>query len=436
MSPKQYPLAGFVVGVLLLQGSSSGADDSRPLGGSVRDGDNRPVVQEQVSIEQGGSYLTSNSGEFEFPPPDSHKTDPSAIRFHVRNWVVVKPCELVNGRAYLGAASFDITVYKRRDKRLLDFTRGAIYLPCLVQEMVSNFRLTKDPPADSRTSAAPDYPNPRRHDDRTIRVAWTTSFQKASEDEDPLGRNEFTLRKSEEEGFSPGELLFALNEWAKSPGDTYHRGLAALYNGKYSEAASLINESIHSSELASVGRFVALARAEYEQGHLEAARSALLKALELHPTDAIVKTDLDVVSRAATEAIPEKKRTDGADLASPQGTGGNPNPPIQTTTYIEKAIIALIGLVALSLLLYYVYKLLVKVLEEDFNRRFRNESFRKESVSKRREASVITPVVAAFILSSVYSAFRSVGGRPPEHIEQMIHKVRGTEERPSAGMGA
>jgi len=436
MSLKQGCLAAFILGLILAQ-TTARADDARPLSGSVRDGDNRAVAQEEVLIEQVGSYLTSNSGEFEFPVPDPHRHDPASIRFHVKNWVVVKPCELQNGRAYLeGAASFDITVYRLSDKRLLDVTQGLIYIPCVVQEMVSNFRLTRHPPARSKTSTVPESPTSRQDKTRIMSVGWSSSFREASDDADPLGRNEFTLKKAEEMGFSARELVSALNEWAKTPGDQYHRGLAALYEGRYPEAASLIADSIHSAGTAPVGHYVALARAEYEQGHLEAAKSALLKALELHPTDAIIKADLDLASGAPAESIPPRPNGE-TELPPPQGSAGGGAHPVQTTPNILIVIIfTLAGIVALSLLLYYVYRLLVRVLEEEFNRRIESPPLRLEPASEHRQADPRKVAVAVFILHSLYSTFRSVGGRPPEQVERMIQQVRETQERPSAGMGA
>ena len=89
-----------------------------------------------------------------------------------------------------------------------------------------------------------------------------------------VANDEFLARKAKELGFSVEELKAAIAEWAKSVEDPYEKGLAALHELRYAEASQYISASIPSPPGAFLERYVPLARAEYEQGHLPAAESA------------------------------------------------------------------------------------------------------------------------------------------------------------------
>jgi tetratricopeptide (TPR) repeat protein len=112
-------------------------------------------------------------------------------------------------------------------------------------------------------------------------------------------------------GLTPAQLASAINEWAKSPEHGYDKGLAALYRGRYAEAASLLSKSIPSPPGKLLFRYVPAARAEYELGNYKAAESALRQVAAVYREDPIVLNDLAVVlSREAkySEAKPMFER--------------------------------------------------------------------------------------------------------------------------------
>src|SRR5215470_16897193 len=88
--------------------------------GIVRDGDDQAVAQEEVSIDGGGAFQTSDRGEFAFPSSQGIDID-SEVRFHVKHWIIVKPCESRNGRMFLPPPQrvVELEVYLPTDNRLL-----------------------------------------------------------------------------------------------------------------------------------------------------------------------------------------------------------------------------------------------------------------------------------------------------------------------------
>src|SRR6266851_4283720 len=92
-----------------------------------------------VRIEGSGSTETSDSGEFTFPLSGNLKVGYAAI-FHVTNWVILKPCELKNGRTYLrdpAAEPIEIFVLPPRDPRLKSATATESIIGCLIEEEAS-----------------------------------------------------------------------------------------------------------------------------------------------------------------------------------------------------------------------------------------------------------------------------------------------------------
>ncbi len=91
------------------------------------------------------------------------------------------------------------------------------------------------------------------------------------------------------------ELKSGIAEWGEGAKDPYLRGLFDLYSGRYEEAGTLIRESLSASEADLVEKNLALASAEYAQGHYQAAESALLKARPLCPENPLILNALGVV---------------------------------------------------------------------------------------------------------------------------------------------
>jgi hypothetical protein len=139
--------------------------------GVVRSADGE-VANEEVHIDGHGKYLTSDSGEFVFPPLQGLEVGSEAI-FHVKNWVVVHPCELKNGRMYLPSKSvtIEINVLQRGDPRLIKVAAVGSIMRCLIEEDASQFN---PKPASARPPRAflPDQGQPLLAQDTEPTSFW------------------------------------------------------------------------------------------------------------------------------------------------------------------------------------------------------------------------------------------------------------------------
>ena len=278
-----------------------------------------------VRIEGAGSTSTSDSGEFTFPLSGSLKVGYPAT-FHVTNWVVVKPCELKNGRTYLhdpAAEPIEVLVLPPHDHRLLSAVKTGSLIDCIIEEEAS--KITPKPPTNSgpRSSSSRDehgplqYPVHRNEIRSGIEVRPDTSrphmlkaMYRSAPSRDSIApespnstavevpdREGFLAEKARELGVSAAELKSAIRIWKRSTGGSYQKGLAALDDGRFEEAVRYISESLSSPD-ANVLRNVPLAYAEYQQALYPAAESALKKALAVHPDDPIIVNNLGAVLMA------------------------------------------------------------------------------------------------------------------------------------------
>ena len=309
-----------------------------------------------VRIEGAGTTSTTDSGEFTFPFTGALKVGYPAT-FHVTNWVIVKPCELKNGRTYLHdpvAEPIELLVLPPHDPRLLSVAESGSLIDCIIEEEASQIA-PKSPATAGPRSASPTgehSPLPEPAPPHTIRSGMETnshilgphlveaayrpmpdqdSVAPASPkpaDADIPNRDAFLAAKAAELGVSTAELKSAIGIWKRSVESLYEKGLAALDDLRYEEAIRYITESL-SSPHADVLRNVPLAFAEYQQGLYPAAESALRKALAVHPDDPIVKNNLGAVLMAEarySEAELEASRT----LAIDEKTLGPNNPKVAT----------------------------------------------------------------------------------------------------------
>jgi hypothetical protein len=233
--------------------------------GIVSNIDDHPVKEETVEIQTGGAYTTSQRGEFTFPASGNIDVN-SEVLFHVRNWVVLKPCELRNGRMYLPPPNrnIDIIVVGPRDPRLRVLAAAQELMGCLVEEAVSRFDISLARQGAART---PD-------------------------------QDKFVASKAAEFVIPQDELESAISRWLAMAHDDYDQGLADLYLGQYAKAKDLIGGSIVPSNRQLVlKRYVPLARAKYGLGDVEGARADLNRVRSEHPTDSIVQRDLGIISQ-------------------------------------------------------------------------------------------------------------------------------------------
>jgi tetratricopeptide (TPR) repeat protein len=296
-------------------------------------GDGPLIAREQVTIEGAGQYMTDDHGEFEFDLAGDLRVGGEA-RFHVyhvnsairvQQWIVIHPCEIENGRTLslpaVGSKPIPIRVLPKGDPRLISLIRDQSILECIIEEAASKFKPIarsrgpdRNPLTDVESSVMaeqvayrPLYKRPiTRGSPGFVDVAYhVRPREKASVSSSEGVRNSTVLdqdllvKKAEELGFTPRELADALDTWTHSVEDSYEKGLAALYEGRYGEASSYISASIPSQPGEFLKRYVPLARAELEQGHYARAESALRKVLAVNSNDPVVLENLEVVQGAA-----------------------------------------------------------------------------------------------------------------------------------------
>jgi tetratricopeptide (TPR) repeat protein len=317
-----------------------------------------------VRIEGAGSTSTGDSGEFTFPFSGSLKIGYPAI-FHVTNWVIVKPCELKNGRTYLrdpAAEPIEVLVLPPHDPRLLSAAKSRSLIDCIIEEEVSQIAPKSPANAGSGGSSRNDEHRPFQDTAQpdTIRSGieansgisrphlMKAAYRSApgrdslapaspnSTDHEAPDRERFLTAKAQELGVSTAELKSAIEKWKRSVGGPYEKGLAALDNREYEEAIRYISESLSSPD-ADVLRNVPLAYAEYQQGLYPAAESALRKVLAVHPGDPTVINNLGAVLLAEAR-YSEAELAAGRTLAIDEKAPG-PNSPKVATDLNNLAII-------------------------------------------------------------------------------------------------
>jgi biopolymer transport protein ExbB/biopolymer transport protein TolQ len=293
------------------------------------------VTGEDVQVDSVGTYQTTDSGEFVIPASTGLEVGAEVI-FHVKHWVVVRPCELKNGRTYLPPPKrgLELKVLKRGDPRLKSLASAESILGCLIEEAASQFpkrpALDKHPESSWRAPPAPftgakittRKTNLVRgavfHEVRSklefAEVGRSASLLPATsnasfaqvESAMAIERGRFLASKAEELGFSADELKSAIDSWATSRSEPYEKGLAALWEGRFAEASTLISESSLGASEEGVKRYVPLARAEFERGNYTEAAAALRRMLVAHGNDSVALSDLRIVVEAEGPSGGEK----------------------------------------------------------------------------------------------------------------------------------
>ncbi len=306
------------VAIALLIFCAAVSSQQRPsIAGIVHQVEGSPVSHAEVSVEGAGTTVTSDSGQFALAMGANLRVGMAAV-FHVKDWVVLKPCELRNGRTYLrdpAAEPIEFFVLRRGDPRLRAVNTSWSIIGCVVVEEASQF--ANKPKSDGGPRGSLDnIPSqqlhstyfeassiPRGEASHSLLVEASyhppllqNQYQRRSRSQlsGGLGQDDFLAAKAKELGFSVEELESAIDAWSVSVQDLYQKGLAALYYGKYEEASTYISDSIAASKDKDnvIDRYVPLARAEFEQGRYAEAEFALRKALAVHSDDPVLLNNL------------------------------------------------------------------------------------------------------------------------------------------------
>jgi len=327
---------------LLLAFAALAASQTREVSGWVRTTEDAAVARAEVSVDQAGDYVTTDSGKFAVPMlPPLHPGFP--VIFAVRDWVIVDPCVNERGRTYLpdpndADAFIRIRVLRPGDLRLL----SGRSVGCVIEEKASRFeskpRAAPGPHAslwnglwpemaERRPPAVPERDASHRGSGPSaglVTVAYRVSpfFNRSGPEAqerasgDSPAADEFVTKQAKGMGFTAEQLARAITEWTKSAEDPYEKGLAAFYEDRYEEASRYIRASIPSPPGRFVTRYVPLAHAEHEQGHYAAAEAALRKVLSAYPDDPLLLNNLGIALKARAkyaDAEPLLKRALGTE---------------------------------------------------------------------------------------------------------------------------
>ena len=105
-------------------------------------------------MKAAGAALTSDSGEFALAMAGNLHVGMAAV-FHVKDWVILKPCELKSGRTYLrdpSAEPIEFLVLAPGDPRLKSAKANVSIIGCLLEEEASQFAPKPKPAGGPRSS--------------------------------------------------------------------------------------------------------------------------------------------------------------------------------------------------------------------------------------------------------------------------------------------
>lgn len=307
---------------LLLAITLEAAPQTKSVYGTVHSLEDAPVAQTEIHTDLGPSNVTTDSGSFEFRVEPPLQVGFPVI-FYVTGWAIVRPCDsLARSRVYLPSPEakeeIKLVAVKKGDKRLLE--RDSV--GCIIIQKAAQFVRPRrpSPPTNLKSTVSglfhssdssqnefdgvhlfqlcpyaaivgPIFSLP--HGER-YSLEGTKSV---SRQENQDSADEYLQEQATELGFPIEQLSSAIKEWSESATDPYERGLAAYYERRYGEAIRLILESINASAQGPNDRYVALARAEYEEKNYVDARAALVVALAAHPKDPLLLQNLEAIDR-------------------------------------------------------------------------------------------------------------------------------------------
>ncbi len=321
-----------VLAHLLCLVTTSGHSQNDSYYAVVKDVDSQPVRRVVVHIEILGDRKTDDEGEFSFPAPLGPGVD--TVTFHIDGLVIVHPCELISGRAYLpaGRTPIQIETFSPKDPRLPSLIRKLRLVECTIETADADFGKDNASSPTSANSSNRDriVPTPSRvlrtiaFDPRSTQnaniVALSSDLsclalsESDSISQSSIDHSDFLQQKAEEYGISETLLKAEVDAWiqtAGSKGNDFDKGLADLYLGDYKSALShLADDKVSDTDNVEVP--ILRARAQFGLQDYSGADATLEKFLSKHSADSIAIRARNIVQHAHKNPKPQ----------APTGLGG------------------------------------------------------------------------------------------------------------------
>lgn len=204
-----------LLGLLLAFPGDLSAQAQIVISGWVRTARGDGVGHVAIRVRSAGGISTSDSGEFRIGLPGGFQVgDQIVLDIGDKQWIITHPWE---GRTWVPRTGLiEVVVARKGDV-------GLLADPKLVTEIV---RVVTAELLPAR-AAAP-------------------------------GRDEFLARKAGELGFTLEQLKVAIAKWSENVQGPYQKGLAALYERRYTEASAYVRASIASAEGDLVEKYISL----------------------------------------------------------------------------------------------------------------------------------------------------------------------------------
>jgi hypothetical protein len=288
-----------------------------------------PVSHERVSIQKGGSYETTDTGQFIINTLPIGTIPGRAIQLEVAHWVIVHPNDGGNGRVYMPDPTeppIPVTVTYPGDRPVLLSDDG---ISNLLFERFFRLESDENEVLDSRSI---NEESPTRIGTFSLMEVRLNSISAgdggpsdpsspASTDGDALRTRGFLFEKSSEFGISFNEIVLAINSWIRRiGGDPYDSALASLYEGDYPLAALNASKAATKGAKKEFESNVLLGYADFKLGRLEEAQQALNRSLLFHPNDSILKLNLNIVKR---ESVLKKLRDSASSCVPEEPAAGS-----------------------------------------------------------------------------------------------------------------
>jgi tetratricopeptide (TPR) repeat protein len=275
--------------VVTIFGLAPQAGDGLRIRGIVHTAKGDPVSHTKVSVEAGGSYQTTDTGQFLIDSLPVGSKPGRPVQLEVEGWLILLPNDGGSGRVYLPDPTEPPVAVKVARKG----DRAALLTDTNIENLLFErfFRLETD---EDRISGVEGINATRSGRLLLVSLQNGAALGASTETEG------FLKEKSEQFSIPLKELETAIESWVKRAESPYAKALAALYRGDYKAAAEYAAKS--DSARGAEGEFrrnVVLSYADFKLGRYDEAKEAIDRAMGFHPHDSVLQLNIRVIKGAS-----------------------------------------------------------------------------------------------------------------------------------------